>query len=81
MSAAISAVAKIWLGVSWNGSAASARLLQAAVALGRAAGERAVVMAHQRDRELARQQFVERERARAGSSATGRTLWPAHVRS
>ena len=36
-------------------------LLQAAVALGRAAGQRALMMAHQGDRELARQQFVEGE--------------------
>jgi hypothetical protein len=36
-------------------------LLQGTVALGRPAGERAVVMAHQRNRELARQQLVEGE--------------------
>jgi hypothetical protein len=61
MSAAISAEAKSWLDVSWKGQGRQRTLLQGAVALGRPAGERAVVMAHQRNRELARQQLVEGE--------------------
>ena len=73
-------MAKVWLGVSWKGRAASACFCRAPSPLVAAAGERAVVMAHQRDRELAGQQLVEGEPAPApDASATSSLPRPVHA--